>query len=57
MDIDLAALPDNVDALQQMVRTLAAERVGLVEAQAEIERRRERVISDNALLFANDIGA
>jgi hypothetical protein len=26
MDIDLAASPDDVDALQRMVRTLAAER-------------------------------
>ena len=40
MDIDLAALPDDVDTLQQMVRTLAAERAGLAEAQAEIERLR-----------------
>ncbi len=38
MDIDLAALPDDVDTLQQMVRTLAADRAGLAEAQAEIER-------------------
>jgi transposase len=38
MDIDLAALPDDVDTLQQMVRTLAADRAELAEAQAEIER-------------------
>jgi transposase len=38
MDIDLAALPDDVQALQQMVRTLAAERANLAAAQAEIER-------------------
>src|SRR5438445_44660 len=38
MDIDLAALPDDVDTLQRMVRTLATERVNLTEAQAEIER-------------------
>lgn len=42
MDIDLAALPDEVDALQRLVRDLAAEREsernGLAEAQAEIER-------------------
>jgi transposase len=40
MDIDLAALPDNVETLQRMVRTLAAERVNLTAAQAEIERLR-----------------
>ena len=40
MDIDLAALPDNVETLQRMVRTLAAERANLTEAQAEIERLR-----------------
>src|SRR6266852_3047836 len=40
MDIDLAALPDNVETLQRMVRTLATERANLTEAQAEIERLR-----------------
>src|ERR1700681_4838480 len=40
MDIDLADLPDNVETLQRMVRTLATERVHLTEAQAEIERLR-----------------
>jgi transposase len=40
MDIDLAALPDDVDLLQQMVRSLATERAALAEAQAEIERLR-----------------
>ena len=40
MDIDLAALPDDVDTLQRMVRTLATERINLTEAQAEIERLR-----------------
>src|SRR5258706_7851761 len=40
MDIDLADLPDNVEMLQRMVRTLAAERANLTEAQAEIERLR-----------------
>ena len=40
MDIDLAALPDDVDTLQRMVRTLVTERVHLTEAQAEIERLR-----------------
>ena len=40
MDIDLAALPDDVEALQRMVRSLAAERTALSEAQAEIERLR-----------------
>jgi len=38
MDIDLAALPEDVETLQRMVRTLAAERTALSEAQAEIER-------------------
>jgi transposase len=41
MDIDLAALPDDVKMLQQMVRSLAAERAAaLAEAQSEIERLR-----------------
>jgi hypothetical protein len=40
MNIDLATLPDDVDTLQRMVRTLAAERTHLSEAQAEIERLR-----------------
>src|SRR6202165_318119 len=40
MNIDLAALPDDVGTLQRMVRTLAAERTTLTEAQAEIERLR-----------------
>src|SRR6266436_8385656 len=40
MDINLADLPDNVETLQRMVRTLAAERANLTEAQAEIERLR-----------------
>ena len=38
MNIDLAALPDDVGALQQLVRSLAAERTSLREAKAEIER-------------------
>jgi transposase len=38
MDIDPAALPDDVETLQRMVRSLAAERTILSEAQAEIER-------------------
>jgi transposase len=38
MNIDLATLPDDVETLQRMVRTLAAERTHLSEAQAEIER-------------------
>src|SRR6185437_12394617 len=38
MDIDLAALPDDVATLQRMVRSLAAERINLREANAEIER-------------------
>src|SRR5438034_1117844 len=41
MDIDLAALPDDVETLRQMVRSLATERTAvLAEAQAEIERLR-----------------
>jgi transposase len=38
MDIDLSALPDDVETLQKLVRSLAVERAGLREAQAEIER-------------------
>lgn len=38
MDIDLAALPDDVETLQKLVRSLAAERTNLSEAEAEIER-------------------
>jgi len=42
MDIDLAALPEDVDTLQQLVRTMAAERAEerseLSEAQSEIAR-------------------
>jgi len=38
MDVDLAALPDDVETLQRMVRSLASERASLSEAQAEIER-------------------
>lgn len=40
MNVDLAALPDDVETLQRMVRTLATERANLSEAQAEIERLR-----------------
>src|SRR5665213_492932 len=40
MNIDLAALPDDVDTLRRMVRTLAAECINLTAAQAEIERLR-----------------
>jgi hypothetical protein len=40
MNIDLAALPDDVETLRRMVRSLAAERTALSEAQAEIERLR-----------------
>src|SRR5712664_1298430 len=40
MNIDLATLPDDVETLQRMVRTLAADRTHLSEAQAEIERLR-----------------
>ena len=40
MDIDLAALPDDVETLQRMVRSLATERASLSEALSEIERLR-----------------
>jgi transposase len=44
MDLDLAALPQDVDALHRLVRELASDRAGertaLSEAQAEIERLR-----------------
>src|ERR1700738_453022 len=40
MDIDLAALPDDVETLQRGVPTLATERANLTEARAEIERLR-----------------
>jgi hypothetical protein len=44
MDVDLAALPDDVDVLHRLIRDLATERAGertaLSEAQAEIERLR-----------------
>ena len=51
MDIDLAALPDDVETLQKLVRSLAVERASLSEAQAEIERLRrqnERLAADLA---------
>jgi len=38
MNIELAALPDDAETLQRMVRTLASERASLTKAQAEIER-------------------
>ena len=44
MDLDLAALPQDVDALHRLIRELAAKRASeqkaLTEAQAEIERLR-----------------
>jgi transposase len=40
MNIDLTALPNDVETLRQMVRSLAAERTALSDAQAEIERLR-----------------
>ena len=44
MDLDLAALPADVDALHRLIRQLAAERTGerkaLSAAQAKIERLR-----------------
>lgn len=38
MDIDLAALPDDVETLHRMVRVLVAERGDLAHARAEVER-------------------
>jgi hypothetical protein len=40
MNIDLAALPDDVETLHALVRSLGAERASLTEARAEIERLR-----------------
>jgi transposase len=72
MNIDLAALPDDVVTLQWMVRTLAAERESLSKAQAEIERlrlivqklqrsqfgrRAERLDDDQLQLGFEDLGA
>jgi transposase len=65
MNIDLAALPDDVDTLQRMVRTLATECATLTDAEAEIERlrltvqklqrsqfgRRAERLDDDQLLF------
>jgi transposase len=71
MDIDLAALPDDVKTLQRMVRSLAAERTTLSAAQAEIERlhliikklqrsqfgrRAERLDQDQMQLGFEDLG-
>jgi hypothetical protein len=72
MDIDLAALPNDVEALQQLVRSLAAERTSLSEAKAEIERlnliikklqrsqfgqRAERLVGDQLQLAFEDVSA
>ena len=72
MDIDLAALPDDVETLQKLVRSLAAERTSLHEAQAEIERlhliikklqrsqfgrRAERLDDDQLRLGLEDLNA
>lgn len=72
MDVDLAALPDDVETLQRMVRTLAAERSSLSAAKAEIERlrliirklqrsqfgrRAERLDDDQLQLGFEDLGA
>src|SRR5689334_1201792 len=71
MDIDLAALPDDVTTLQRLVRSLAAERTALSAAQAEIERlhliikklqrsqfgrRAERLDQDQMQLGFEDLG-
>jgi transposase len=72
MNIDLAALPDDVETLQKLVRLLAAERTSLSEAQAEIERlhliikklqrsqfgrRAERLDDDQLQLGLEDLNA
>jgi transposase len=72
MEIDLAVLPDDVATLQQMVRSLAAERTTLSAAQAEIERlhliikklqrnqfgrRAERLDQDQMQLGFEDLGS
>jgi len=38
MDIDLAALPDDVATLQRMVRSLAAERINLRPTEMKIRQ-------------------
>jgi transposase len=72
MDIDLAALPHDVETLHDIVRTLAAERCELVEAKAEIARltliigklqrhqfgrRAERLDDDQMQLAFEDLNA
>ena len=72
MDIDLAALPDDVETLHRMVRALAAERADLAGAKAEIEhlkliiqklqrlqfgRRAERLDNDQLQLGFEDLSA
>src|SRR5712672_116400 len=72
MNIDLAALPEDVETLQRLVRALAAERTSLREANAEIERlnliikklqrsqfgrRAERLDDDQLQLGFDDLNA
>ena len=73
MDIDLAALPDDVETLQQMISAIVVARQGeRVEAQAEIDRlraivkalqrsqfgrRSERLDPDQLLLGLEDLDA
>jgi transposase len=72
MDIDLAALPHDVETLHEIVRTLAAERCELAEAKAEIAhlkliigklqrhqfgRRAERLDDDQLQLGFEDLNA
>lgn len=38
MNIDFATLPDDVETLQKLVRSLVIEHVSLSEAKVEIER-------------------
>ena len=52
MDINLAALPDDVATLQQLVRSFAAERTTLSAAQAEIAR----LDQDQMQLGLEDLG-
>src|ERR1700760_4149288 len=72
MNIDLAALPDDVETLPRWVRALAPERTSLTEANAEIERlnliiqklqrsqfgrRAERLDDDQLQLGLDDLNA
>src|SRR6202040_2139328 len=60
MDIDLADLPDNVETLQRMVRTLATERARLIVQKlqrSQFGRRAERLDDDQLQLSFEDLHA